>query len=82
MAGLVAAMNAARQEFETGLMTQQLSSLQMLHAATNRALRLPARALNRDHTGTGRTPSGMTTLVTLMSTGKDTATDITASMWR
>ena len=27
MTGLVAAMNAARQEFETGLMTQQLGSL-------------------------------------------------------
>ena len=82
MTGLVAAMDAARQEFETGLMTQQLSSLQMLHAATNRALRLPTWTLNRDHTGTGRTPSGMTTLVTLMSTGKDTTAEITTSMRR
>lgn len=54
----------------------------MLHAATNRALRLPTWTLNRDHTGTGRTSSGMTTLVTLMSTGKDTTTEITASMRR
>ena len=54
----------------------------MLHAATNRALRLPARTLNRNHTGTWRTPPGMTALVTLMSTGKDTTTEITASMRR